>query len=150
MGQLLVTSLCVGAHHEVRAVRALLALVSCEPAEDPLSTSSHSGAPLLFDQLPPPTGPLLLHAPYMIRGVDVDLHVSRLGPGDTVGLTAAARRTGPPTYPPLLAPVCLDLPGPIVLLGTASASLKGNASFPVAAPNSLSATTIALQAATLH
>jgi subtilisin-like proprotein convertase family protein len=117
----------------------LFALLACAVPE-PESTVG-------IDAAPPPTSPMELTAPYLIRGVPIAVFVQHALPGSTVHLAASARPTGPPWCPAPIAPTCLDIPQPGLLLGSAVANANGNAQLTLTVPPTVTVPRVQLQAA---
>jgi hypothetical protein len=117
---------------------SLLFLVGC-------ATTTLPGA---ATQNPVPTGDLQLLAPELAEaGGPYALTAYGADPGDVVRLGMSTAGIGPGGCPPSLGGACLDLQGPVRLLGTAVADANGFASFTVRLPARLGPTPVFLQAA---
>jgi hypothetical protein len=93
---------------------------------------------------PPPS--LAVDLPYLLPGAPVTLRVTGATPGAQVGVAASTRATGPGACPPALAPLCLDLPAPVTLLGVGRADAAGQLTLTLTAPATLPVSAVALQA----
>ena len=94
----------------------------------------------------PPPPSLVLEAPWLLRGLPTAVRVSGAAPGTMVGLAASARTSGPRACPALMAPICLDLHGPITVVASGQAGPDGVVVLSVTAPAAANVTSVQLQA----
>ncbi len=124
-----------------RLMLAVLLAAACQEVEGP------AGSPdALVGQSPLP-GALLLDAPSMYAGEVVKLAVSGATPGERVYFGLSRAGVAQKTVCPAVLSDCLNLKGPITLLGSTIASGTGEASITVPVPASALYASIFLQSA---
>jgi uncharacterized protein (TIGR03382 family) len=109
-----------------------LAAAACTQAAAPLP--GDSGA---LSQSPPPFALDLVASSVVSAGGPFTASITGAPPRATVALAASAAQTGTPACPPPLAPTCLFLFDPIVVVGQVRANNQGEASVSMTLPNSL-------------
>ena len=106
-------------------------------------TQPTSGPP----EAAPPPPPLTLQAPYLLLGSPTPVRVTGAVAGAQIGVVATTRPNGPPACPAGIAPLCLDIPGPVMVVGSGRADATGALTVVVTAPTTLAAPAVAMQAA---
>jgi formylglycine-generating enzyme required for sulfatase activity len=103
--------------------------------------------PLASEAVGPPPN-LVMQPGVLLIGQARQVRVGGAPPSVNGGLLATTRASGAPSCPPPLAPQCLDLPAPTLLLGTVRSNTAGNFVWNVTVPSTVpDGTLVRLQAA---